>query len=200
MEIYIYVEGDPTLLKKDFDNFALKLSNIGVKRVSGNLVGDDTWFDAIRLSPGIEKNDESYYYAAQISALTVSPNTDYDAGTVIVDARPTAHGKAAKVTLTPKTNVVRVVNKSKTVPKGTKNTLRIVRQYGKNNIVITGNAPLGSTGKKGMDNCVQPDCLCTCILKQSLISKGIKFAPSSKVVRGKTAAESKVLCLRVQCP
>lgn len=198
--LYLRGTGDPTLLKKDFDNFALKLSSIGVKRISGNLVGDDTWFDAIRLSPGIEKNDESYYYAAQISALTVSPNTDYDAGTVIVDARPTARGKAAKVTLTPKTNVIRVVNKSKTVPKGTKNTLRIVRQYGTNNIVITGNAPLGSTGKKEWITVSNPTAYALDILKQSLISQGIKFAPSSKVVRGKTASESKVLVSKSSMP
>jgi len=198
--LYLRGTGDPTLLKKDFDNLALKLSSIGVKRVSGNLVGDDTWFDAIRLSPGIEKNDESFYYAAQISALTVSPNTDYDAGTVIVDARPTARGKAAKVTLTPETNIVRVVNKSKTVPKGAKNTLRIIRQYGTNNIVITGNAPLGSTGKKEWITVSNPTAYALDIFKQSLISKGIKFTPSSKVVRGKTAAESKVLVTKSSMP
>ena len=74
MEIYTFAgQAILTLLKKDFDDFASKLAKLGVKRISGNLVGDDTWFDTIRLSPGIEKNDESYYYAAQISALTVSP-------------------------------------------------------------------------------------------------------------------------------
>lgn len=146
--LYLRGTGDPTLLKSDFDHFALQLSKQGVKKVSGNLVGDDTWFDAVRLSPSIDKTDESHYYAAQISALTVSPNTDYDAGTVIVEAKPTTRGKASKVKLTPETAIVEVVNRSKTVPKGSKNTLKIERQHGTNKIVITGNVPIGSAGKK----------------------------------------------------
>jgi D-alanyl-D-alanine carboxypeptidase/D-alanyl-D-alanine-endopeptidase (penicillin-binding protein 4) len=147
-DMYLRGKGDPTLLKRDFDNFASTLANRGVKRVSGHLIGDDTWYDTQRLSPGISKEDESYYYAAQISALTLSPNADYDAGSVIVEAKPSVNGRVAKVTLTPATNIVRVINKSKTVPKGYKNTLKIEREYGTNKIMITGNAPLATAGKK----------------------------------------------------
>ncbi|MBO0600093.1 D-alanyl-D-alanine carboxypeptidase/D-alanyl-D-alanine-endopeptidase [Sporosarcina sp. E16_3] len=188
------------MLKKDFDEFASKLSILGIKRISGNLVGDDTWFDTIRLSLGIDKNDESYYYAAQISALTVSPNTDYDAGTVIVDAKPPTSGKAAKVTLTPETGVVRVVNRSKTVPKGTKNTLKIERQYGTNNIIITGNAPIGSAGRKEWITVSNPTAYALDIFKKSLLAKGIKFVPSSKLLRGRTLAESEILVTKSSMP
>jgi D-alanyl-D-alanine carboxypeptidase/D-alanyl-D-alanine-endopeptidase (penicillin-binding protein 4) len=55
--LYLRGQGDPTLLKKDFDNFALILSKRGVKRLSGHLIGDDSWFDTDRLSPGISKED-----------------------------------------------------------------------------------------------------------------------------------------------
>lgn len=198
--LYLRGTGDPTLLKKDFDDFASKLATLGVKRISGNLVGDDTWFDTIRLSPGIDKNDESYYYAAQISALTVSPNTDYDAGTVIVDAKPAARGKVAKVMLTPETGVVRVVNRSKTVPKGTKNTLKIERQYGTNNIMITGNVPIGSAGRKEWITVSNPTAYALDIFKKSLLAKGINFDPSSKVLRGKTLEESKILVTKNSMP
>ena len=198
--LYLRGTGDPTLMKKDFDNFALKLSTLGVRRISGNLVGDDTWFDTIRLSPGIDKNDESYYYAAQVSALTVSPNTDYDAGTVIVEAKPAASGKAAKVTLTPQTDVVRVVNRSKSVPKGIKNTLKIERQYGTNNIVITGNVPIGSAGRKEWITVSNPTAYALDIFKRSLLAKGITFVHPTKVLRGKTQAESKILVSKSSMP
>lgn len=198
--LYLRGTGDPTLLKKDFDDFASKLATLGIKRISGNLVGDDTWFDTVRLSPGIEKNDESYYYAAQISALTVSPNKDYDAGTVIVEAKPAARGKAAKVTLTPKTGIVRVVNRSKTVPKGSRNTLKIERQYGKNNIIITGNAPIGTAGSKEWITVSNPTAYALDVFKKSLLAKGIKFDPSSKTVRGRTLVDSKILMSKNSMP
>lgn len=198
--LYLRGTGDPTLLKKDFDDFASKLSVLGIKRISGNLVGDDTWFDRIRLSPGIDKNDESYYYAAQISALSVSPNTDYDAGTVIVDAKPATRGKVAKVSLTPNTGIVQVINRSKTVPKGNKNTLKIERQYGTNNIIITGNTPIGSAGRKEWITVSNPTAYALDIFKKSLLAKGIKFVPSSKVLRGRTLAESKILVTKNSMP
>jgi D-alanyl-D-alanine carboxypeptidase/D-alanyl-D-alanine-endopeptidase (penicillin-binding protein 4) len=198
--LYLRGTGDPTLLKHDFDNFASQLAKQGVKKISGNLVGDDTWFDAVRLSPSIDKMDETYYFAAQISALTVSPNTDYDAGTVIVEAKPTTHGKVAKITVTPETSVVQVVNRSKTVPKGSKNTLKIVRQYKTNNIIITGNAPIGSAGKKEWVTVSNPTAFALDVFKKSLATKGIKFVASAKTVRGKTPEHSKLLVAKNSMP
>jgi len=191
--LYLRGKGDPTLLKRDFDNFASSLAKKGIKKLSGNLVGDDTWFDTDRLSPDISKEDEPYYYAAQISALTLSPNTDYDAGSVIVEAKPTVNGRASKVTLTPATSVVRVINRSKTVPKGYGNTLKITRQVGTNNIVITGNSPLGSAGKKEWIAVSNPTAYALDVFKKSLASKGISLSSSSKVVRGKTPTNARVL-------
>ena len=198
--LYLRGTGDPTLLKSDFDNLASQLAKQGVKKISGNLVGDDTWFDAVRLSPSIDKTDESYYYAAQISALTVSPNTDYDAGTVIVEAKPTTRGKASKVTLTPETAVVQVVNRSKTVPKGSKNTVKIERQHGTNKIVITGNVPIGSAGKKEWITVSNPTAYALDVFKKSLMAKGITFVPSSKTVRGKTADNAEILVTKISMP
>lgn len=198
--LYLKGHGDPTLLKKDFDHFASILANRGVKRLSGHLIGDDTWYDADRLSPGIAKDDESYYYAAQISALTLSPNADYDAGSVIVEAKPSTNGRAAKVTLSPATNVVRVINKSKTVPKGYRNTLKIEREYGTNKIVITGNVPAGSSGKKEWIAVSNPTAYALDVFKKSLAEKGIKFVSSSKVLRGKTPDDARVLVSKKSMP
>lgn len=198
--LYVKGQGDPTLLKNHFDNFASSLAKQGIKRVSGNLVGDDTWYDNVRLSAGILAEDEPYYYAAPISALTLSPNGDFDAGSVIVEAKPGTNGKATKITMTPVTSVLKIVNNSKTVPKGSKNTLKITRQVGTNKVIITGNSPIGTFGIKEWISVTNPTIYTLDIFKKSLAEKGITFAASSKVVEGKTPKNAKALVSRKSMP
>ena len=198
--LYVKGQGDPTLLKNHFDNFASSLAKQGIKRVSGNLVGDDTWYDNVRLSAGILAEDEPYYYAAPISALTLSPNGDFDAGSVIVEAKPGTNGKATKVSMSPITSVLKIVNNSKTVPKGSKNTLKITRQVGTNKVIITGNSPLGTSGVKEWISVTNPTIYALDIFKRSLAEKGITFAASSKVIEGKTPKNAKALVSRKSMP
>lgn len=191
--LYMLGKGDPTLLKSDLDNFTNSLVKKGIKRISGNIVGDDSWFDNVRLSAGILAEDEPYYYAAPISALTISPNSDFDAGSVIVQARPGTNGRATSVTLTPQTSVLQVVNKSRTVPKGYKNTLKITRQVGTNKVIISGNSPIGTYGTKEWISVTDPTLYAMDVFKKSLLAKGITFVPSSVVVKGKTPENAKIL-------
>ncbi|WP_391119660.1 D-alanyl-D-alanine carboxypeptidase/D-alanyl-D-alanine-endopeptidase [Psychrobacillus sp. L3] len=198
--LYLRGQGDPTLLKTQLDSFADGLMKQGIKQISGNLVGDDMWFDSVRLSAGILAEDEPYYYAAPISALTLSPNNDFDAGSVIVEAIPSVNGKATKVTLTPLTSMLEVVNNSKTVPKGNKSTLKITRQVGTNKVVITGNSPRGSSGAKEWISVTNPTLYTLDVFKRSLAEKGITLATSSKIVQGKTSEKAHVLLSRKSMP
>jgi D-alanyl-D-alanine carboxypeptidase/D-alanyl-D-alanine-endopeptidase (penicillin-binding protein 4) len=198
--IYLRGQGDPTLMKKDLDQFAATLSKMGVKQITGDVIGDDTWFDSVRLSPSIDKSDETHYYAAQIAGLTLSPNTDYDAGTVIVDAKPTKSGYKSKVKLTPATGIVTIVNKSKTVPKGQRNTLSIKRQHGTNNIVITGNVPVGSSGKREWVTVSNPTAYTLDVFKKSLSTKGIKFKAFSKTTRRQAPNNATVITSKQSMP
>ncbi len=147
-DVYIKGGGDPTLQQQDFLIFATVLKRHGIRKVEGHLYGDDSAFSGQVLTPGIAKQDETEYYAARISALTMSPNADYDAGTVIVQVTGNTAKKAPSFTVLPNTSGMKFVNQAKTVAKTGKNTLTVKRQYGSNTVVLTGNIPQGSTVKK----------------------------------------------------
>ena len=114
--LYLRGRGDPTLTKNDLQAFASELKAKGINSVAGNVYGDDTWYDNIRLSQDLNWSDELYYTGSQVSALTLSPNNDYDAGTVIVEVTPaTKSGQAGKVEMVPANTYMTIVNKTQTV-------------------------------------------------------------------------------------
>ena len=84
--------GDPTVLESGLRRTGRQLAASGVRTVAGDLIADDTYFDHVRFGDNWSWDDEPFYYNAQISALTLAPNTDYDSGTAIVEAVPGADG------------------------------------------------------------------------------------------------------------
>ena len=87
-DLFLKGKGNPTFVESDLDQFAKDLQACGIHQINGNLVGDDSWYDDVRLSQDLNWSDESNYTGSGVSALTLSPNNDYDAGTVMVEVPP----------------------------------------------------------------------------------------------------------------
>ncbi len=136
--LYLKGTGDPTMLAADYDALAAEVAAAGITRVGGQLVADDTWFDNQRLGASWGWDDEPYYYAAETSALTISPDTDYDAGSVNVTVSPGAVGQPPKITVTPPNNYLTIVNTATTGVAGSATTDDVNRDEGDNVIRITG--------------------------------------------------------------
>lgn len=177
LEGYLYLrgKGDPTLLHADLEKMAKEISAKGIKKIQGDLIADDTWYDDVRYSADLTWTDEHEYYGSQISALTASPNKDYDAGTVILHLQPgEKKEKKAKISLEPETDYINIVNNTKTVASKEKYDIDIERKHGENTILVTGTIPADSAASKEWVAVWEPSMYTVNLLKSSLEEQGIE--------------------------
>ncbi|MFT9819779.1 D-alanyl-D-alanine carboxypeptidase/D-alanyl-D-alanine-endopeptidase [Lysinibacillus sp. NPDC056185] len=174
--IYLQGGGDPTLLPSHLESFANGLKKMGISKITGSLIGDDTWFDEDRLPKGIVPQEEDQPYASRISALTISPNDQYDIANVQVKVTGSKVGTTANVQLVPFASTIPVVNKTKIVKKGEKSTVKITREYGTDRIIVTGNLPAGSQ-KSTYVTVFNPTLYTLDVFREKLVAKGIQTMP-----------------------
>jgi serine-type D-Ala-D-Ala carboxypeptidase/endopeptidase (penicillin-binding protein 4) len=172
-DIIIKGKGDPTLLPADFDRFAEAIKELGIQRIAGDLIADDSWFDDVRYSEDLTWNDEHQYYGSQISALTVAPNKDYDAGTVIVNLLPGKIGKEGNISLEPDTDYLKIVNQTQTVDSNGEHDINIEREHGANTIFIKGTIPADSKKTREWISVWEPSLFAMNLFKMSLEKEGI---------------------------
>ncbi|SFA90585.1 MULTISPECIES: D-alanyl-D-alanine carboxypeptidase/D-alanyl-D-alanine-endopeptidase [unclassified Bacillus (in: firmicutes)] len=141
-DLYLKGKGDPTLLKSDFAKLTKELKEKGITQITGNVFADDSWYDDVRLPLDLPWSDEFTYYGAQISALSASPNEDYDVGSVVVEVTSgNGIGKPGNVKITPDTDYVQIINRVTTVTPDGKKEVKFKREHGSNKIIIEGMIP-----------------------------------------------------------
>lgn len=112
-DLYIRGGGDPGFLAERLWLFVQHLYHRGIRRVEGDLVLDDTFFDTCVVGPGFSGDGSSRAYVAPIGALSASFNT------VAVHQRPGARvGAPVAVDVFPEIMGIDLVCTAKTTPPG----------------------------------------------------------------------------------
>ena len=104
-----YQDGD---VRRVFRQWADSLRAAGVRRIQGDVIGDDDVFDNVHLGQGWQWDDLKWYYGAEVSGL------QFAEGTVHVEVRGTSPGQRARLDVTPDYGYVRFVNRSTTTSGG----------------------------------------------------------------------------------
>ncbi|MCA1818406.1 MAG: D-alanyl-D-alanine carboxypeptidase/D-alanyl-D-alanine-endopeptidase, partial [Acidobacteria bacterium] len=204
-DLVIYGRGDPSFATrfagngdyfKAIDELAARVVAAGVKRVDGNLVGDESYFTGASLGAGWEWDDLQWYYGAPVSALTINDNA------VDIFVKPAEReGAAAAVTTGPAfagfptifpgvtdeqtlkrdASPLAVVNRVITSARGAKREIEVERPLGESYVEVSGTIPVGDAGWTESITTPRPALLFASMLRASLERRGV-------VIRGRTQA------------
>jgi D-alanyl-D-alanine carboxypeptidase/D-alanyl-D-alanine-endopeptidase (penicillin-binding protein 4) len=179
--------GDPNLsnrkfpyeLKEEFDGPPEKaLGELadaavakGVKEISGDVIGDDSYFPRERYPNGWEIDDMVWEYGAAISAIVVDDNT------VALTLTPGEQaGNAVQAAVTPGTPDFTVENEVVTSAADVKPDLTLTREPGANIVVVKGSLPAKSAPRKLVLAIEEPAQHAAATLKRLLEERGVKVA------------------------
>jgi len=161
---------------KGLDNLADKIVQAGVKRIEGNLIGDESYFTGSAIPSGWEWDDLQWYYGAEVSALPLNDNA------LDLSVKPGSVGAPCNVSLLPFNPVVRIVNTCRTTPSGSARDLTVKKSLEQNILEISGTMPAGGKGFYDPVAVSHPAEVFVALLKQRLEQKGVVITGVSRVI------------------
>ncbi|HVE57436.1 MAG TPA: D-alanyl-D-alanine carboxypeptidase/D-alanyl-D-alanine-endopeptidase [Pyrinomonadaceae bacterium] len=167
---------------KGLDNLADKIVAAGVKRIEGNLVGDESYFTGNAIPISWEWDDLQWNDGAEISALPLNDNA------LDLTVKPGSVGAPCVVQLLPLNPVMRVVNTCVTTASNVKRDLTVKKDLDQNVVVISGTMPAGDKGFTNYLTVSHPSELFVALLKQRLEQKGVVVTGQPRVIGAKEKA------------
>ncbi|MBA2493656.1 MAG: D-alanyl-D-alanine carboxypeptidase/D-alanyl-D-alanine-endopeptidase [Acidobacteria bacterium] len=169
---------------KGLDVLAEKIVQAGVKRIEGNLVGDESYFSGNPIPASWEWDDLQWYYGAEISALGVNDNA------VDLSVKPSSVNQPCFVQTLPINTIVKIVNRCTTSASDTKRDLQVLKKLDQNVLEITGTMPPGDKGFSGSVSVSHPAELFVATLRGLLLKKGVMITGQNKFIGTKDKAIS----------
>ena len=184
-DLIVCGRGDPTFNARlhggdifaALEPLATALTNAGIKRIAGDLVGDESFIRVPRYGSGWAWDDLQYYYGAEISALTINDNT------LQLSIKPgTRCGTPCQLSLSPPTAYLMLSNLTTTVTNGGRRSINSDRPIEQNLVYVTGQLPLGDKVYTDTVTVHHPAGLFVAFLKEELARLGVKVGGKQRTV------------------
>ncbi len=186
-DLILYGRGDPNLsprfdpLNKDkyselkpadkitaIELLADRIKARGIKIISGNLIGDDSFFAGDLLGPGWAWDDAQFYYGAEISALSVNDNS------VTFNVTPAWRaGNRPDIEVQPINSYVKIINNAKTVESGP-TRIGVHRPLNSNTVEFFGTIPRKAQNFEIEIAVHDPASFSATLLREALVRRGVR--------------------------
>lgn len=177
--LFVRGGGDPVLNSEDWWRFSADLAMRGLRRVSGDLVLDDSLFDRVRWHPNWGRTSSRAYHGP-VGALTAN----YGQFAVVVGpgAKP---GEPVTVAVDPPVSYLRVHNRAVTTSAGGKTSLVVDRaaEDGVEVVTVAGSLRMGTDAKTYYRSVLDPTRYAGAVLRLQLAALGIQVDGSVRVGR-----------------
>ena len=177
-DLILIGSGDPTLGAKSFEGgactapfarMAKKLGQLGIKRVSGRVLGDDSVHPDEVMGRGWDWSYHADWYAAQVGGLCFNENcVDF-----LFDG--TSKGRAPRLRLEPPTRFIEVDNRLRCVA-GAKHDVVFARTLGGNRVTLTGSVGVDVVAKRDWGSVHNPTAFAATVLRETLVANGVHVA------------------------
>lgn len=198
-DLHIVGRGDPNLSRR-FQNpkdrsqdipilaqWSRMLLRRGIRRIDGDIVADDRFFDQDRYHKDWEKGDRPYYYAAEVSALMLND------GCVDIEISPAKGGGLVK--LFPPTKYLNLKNQLRATSSAKAHVFSVQRSGTSRDLIVRGKFWTKANTKRTEITVPDPALFFATALKESLERVGIKVVGKARRVRGPENAQGEVLAL-----
>ena len=184
-DLVVYGRGDPSFAARFHRGahtnllapLVAALRSAGVRRVAGDLVGDESFFRGPPFGTQWTWDDLQHYYGAEVSALTVEDN----AVDLLISPGPKT-GVPCRITTLPATEYLRFDNRTRTVEAGGRGDLSLYRPIGGNKVYVHGQLPLGSTNWADTITVHGPALWFVTLLREELARAGIHVSGRVRAV------------------
>lgn len=187
-DLYFVGGGDPSFISERMWFLVNEFRRTGIRKIQGDLLVDDSAFDAIRYDEDREDKRVDRAYDAPIGALSFNWNS------VSVFVRPgSSAGSPAQVWIDPENTYIQVINHATTAAAGKGKSIEVSREKKADGdqITVRGQIAVNHEEVVVYKSITQPELWAGTNLVQFLKEKGVEI--SGKVKKGTAPASAKLL-------